>query len=402
MKGPTSHKHSPESPAGDVCDTRRVSGASRRVIAAMACLSIAYSTVAPGVARADIVVLRNGDRFEGEVTDIPDSERIRVVIDEGVSFDFPRDEIEEIIARTSPLEQFDERLEALEDDDVDGLVALAVWARNRKLRSRETLAFRRILDVDPHHEGARRALGYVVYRNRWVREKDLRRNPDVVEFESEWISVAERDRRLLVRLREEVAADFEGVDSRNPEIQRYSIARLRAHRDPRMREVLLDYLDHESEAVRVVAVHVLAEAPSPGPEDAIRTAERSALEERIARALHERVLVENDSTARRALLGALSKMGHRGFFELALRTASTDSDPRRRERAAEGVLFALKKVWVPELFAALATQPPGIRERGNPVMRDLLRRIFKRDHEYDAARWQRWWRLNAGRYTDDT
>lgn len=376
------------------------------------------AATAPGL--ADIVYLKNGQHLEGDVSDGRDG-KLRVTIDEGIFFEFSREDIERIQKKKSPASVFDKRLSKISGDGIEELgrlVELARWARDRRLRSRVKKAFRRVLEIDPNHPGARRALGFFVYRNRWVHEKDLEAKGGLVEFEGEWMTPAEKERRLVDELRREVHEDFRGVVSENRFIQDYSIRRLLERDNPHMREIFTEFLDHSNSVARVVAVQALSrgynrvrgsttetrkasrkkkrEERTPPPERA------TEVETLVAASLLKMTLNETEREARRALFLALSHMRHRTYFELALKAAWESPKPIHRDRAANGILFALSKPWVPEVISALGRVPVNTSDaEGNPAILRILKEIFPVDFGYRVDRWLAWWRESAHRYENE-
>jgi len=129
----------------------------------------------------------------------------------------------------------------------------------------------------------------------------------------------------------------------------------------------------------------------------------TAFEEEVARALLERTLCEESPTVRTSLAAALQKMRPRRFFELALNTLSTSKNPLHRDRAAEGVFFALERGWMDELIRALPRRPPGLESEvgGSPEVRSILARIAREDFEYRVADWQAWWTRNQHRFQNE-
>jgi hypothetical protein len=366
-----------------------------------------------GAALADTVVLKNGKRIDGEVSIGSAAGKTRVTLDQGVFFEFAQDEIERIEPGKSPARDFDERLARVDAGDLEALEALASWARERKLRARERIVYERILRLDPNHALSRKELGYAVYKNRWVHERDLKTRR-LVEHEGEWMTPEERERRRFEKLRLEVAEDIRGADSENRFVQEYSIRRLFERKDPALAAVYLEYFDHSSPTARLVAVQALARllkgagAPAKtAPSDAPRADGGSAaapapdFEGRVARALLDRTLKEENGDVRKALNDALATLRPRRYFELALETVRRSPNPLERERAAEGAVMALSKAWVPELFDALDEAPPGVPLGGNPAVRRVLMTIFKRDFEYRVEDWRKWWAENSGNFTDE-
>ena len=89
--------------------------------------------------------------------------------------------------------------------------------------------------------------------------------------------------------------------------------------------------------------------------------------------------------------------------ELALATLSSSANPLERDRAAEGILFALRKTWMGELIRALPRLPPGVAPTigGNPAVRSLLVKISREDFGYRTADWEAWWAKSQARFTDE-
>ncbi len=410
---PTATRTDPLAAGAPSRDLTRPPGLSTTLAALLAAITLAAPLA------ADVIVLKNGNRFEGEVSPGSSEGRMRVTIDSGVYFEFLADEIDTIEYGPSPSQQFDERLEKIAADDLDALLGLAAWARERKLRSREEVVYRRILRIDPNNEPARSGLGYVIHRNRWVRESELKTS-GLVLHDGQWVEPEERARRARERLRKEVADDLRGVVSDNEYVQEYSIRKILNRKDPWMRHVLVEYLIHESQAVRIVAAQTIASLTENAERERTRSSRRRgtrrraasetgtptpeeerALDTRISDLFFRRTFEEEDTVARKAIANALMRMRLRRYFELALAEVRTSPNALHRERSAEGALFALRKEWVPEFIDALGATPPGVPLPGNPAVRRVLRRVFNQDFEYRVDAWQAWWRDNAHRFTDE-
>ena len=173
-----------------------------------------------------------------------------------------------------------------------------------------------------------------------------------------------------------------------------------------MAAILLEYLGHPTPSVRVVAVQALSAclvrdlAKDPGKKIGDPEAARE-VEKKIARLLLERTLEEEHPAARSALGDALMKLRPREYFQLALAVVVESQNALHRDRAAGGIVFALRKSWVPETIAALPKTPPGINTGGNPAVRWLLEKVFQQDFGYDSQKWEAWWKANAHRYIDN-
>jgi hypothetical protein len=70
-------------------------------------------------------------------------------------------------------ESFKEKWESVDKDNVEDLLALAEWCEESGLSRETKKIYRRVIEVDPNHETARRALGDVLVDGKWVAKKDL-------------------------------------------------------------------------------------------------------------------------------------------------------------------------------------------------------------------------------------
>jgi hypothetical protein len=384
-------------------------------------LLVAAALCAP--AGADVVYLKNGNRVEGEVSPGTKPGSIKVALDKGLEIEFAKEDIREVEKKKSPAKEFDEKLAALPPDDVDALLELADWARERKLRSKEETVYKKVLEIDPDDPVARREMGFVVFKNRWVKESELKSKHGLVQFRGDWVTPEEKERRIGEELKKEVADLLRDVDSGNQYIRDYSVGKLLEYREPRVKGIILEFLGDPREKVRAVCLQVLtaleessrakgksrtgtggktagkatgkgakAAAPAPGPG-----------EEEVAQVLLERTLKEDSPSVRATLAGAIGKIGSRKFFDLALAVLESSEKPTERDRAAEGIFAGLRKSWVPDLIAALARRPKwaGPTEEGNPQVRAILARLSGQNFGYRTADWKAWWSRAQGRFYDE-
>lgn len=367
--------------------------------------------------RADTIYLKNGKSLEGRVTRMEAAGQVRIEVEEGPTVEIALSEVDRIEEGPTRGERIAADLESLREkdpEDIDGLITLAKRARRADLQRKAREIYELVLDLDPHHEQARSALGFVVHRNRWVSRKTLKESSRLLEHEGMFVTREEKERLEIEALVRRVGQMLEGVESENRDIQAFSIDRLQRLRAPGLREALLRFLGHEHESVRVVASQVLAERQrefedrrelSSGRGRKVEAAARKAAEEfdrKLGRALVQRVLVESAPVGRKALLLALARMRHRVFFDQALERMTREPDADLRRRLAEGILFALRKAWMRDLIASLGKVPPGARTAGHPEILSILRRISREDDfGYDVEAWRRWWSRNAGFFHDD-
>jgi hypothetical protein len=143
-------------------------------------------------AAADEVVLRNGSVFSGVVKE--DGERVTIQMDYG-TMSFKRIDVREIRRSEDPLKDLETK--TLKATTAEELYAVAVWARDQKLPGRADELLKKVLSLEPEHEGARRALGYERIEGRWLHGDDLMRAQGYEKHNGRWLT-----REAMERLKE--------------------------------------------------------------------------------------------------------------------------------------------------------------------------------------------------------
>ena len=152
------------------------------------------------LAAADVIVLKDGRRIEGQVVKKTSTE---VVVKTSVGeVTFPRQDVVEIIPQKTTQEEYEERLAACKT--AEDYYQLGKWCVEQRLKRRAEKLYRRAIEVDPDHAGARRELGFVEHRGEWVTpaERDRRiaaeyeaemKAKGFVLFDGRWVSPEEKD-----------------------------------------------------------------------------------------------------------------------------------------------------------------------------------------------------------------
>jgi hypothetical protein len=162
-------------------------GATAGSAIGLACLLL---TLAPGVARADVVHLRGGGSITGEIVELTDTQ-VKVDIGAG-RMTVQRSTVERITEGESPLSNYRSMAAKLAPDDVDGWRALGQWALAQGLNAQAREAFKRVLAVFPNDVEANQAIGRVFFDGRWMTEEESYRAQGFVQFEGQWMSADER------------------------------------------------------------------------------------------------------------------------------------------------------------------------------------------------------------------
>jgi len=144
---------------------------------------LALLLCAGSAARADIVVMRDGRRIEGEIVR-EDASEVEVKMRVG-RVTLQRADVVDIIRQKTPDQLYEEQLAAAET--ADDHFALGEWCVEQRMRRRSERAYERAVELDPMHAGANLALGNVLH-------------------EDEWMTPEERDRRIELAREEEMRA----------------------------------------------------------------------------------------------------------------------------------------------------------------------------------------------------
>ena len=66
-------------------------------------------------------------------------------------------------------EQYQEKLSKIKDGDAKGHYDLGRWCKQNKLTGEAQAEFQKTIELKSDHEGARKELGYIKYKNRWIK-----------------------------------------------------------------------------------------------------------------------------------------------------------------------------------------------------------------------------------------
>ncbi len=135
----------------------------------------------------DTFVLSSGARVQGSRASDDESTESHVAIDTayGGRVRVERSRIVEIISESSAQDQYD-RLAPKVADTAEAHFKLARWCGDRQLDEQQQQHLRRVIELDPQHEAAHRALGYSEIGGEWVqREEHLKRN-GYVRYKGKW------------------------------------------------------------------------------------------------------------------------------------------------------------------------------------------------------------------------
>lgn len=122
----------------------------------------------------DVIYTTDRRKYEGRVVrETEEAVTIRTYADGEITI--PRSKIKKWVKRRSRFDDYEDRLKRSKPETADDHVRLGYWCARKGLKQLAEEHFRRALDLDPDHEGARRGLGMRKIDGRWVSPEEARR-----------------------------------------------------------------------------------------------------------------------------------------------------------------------------------------------------------------------------------
>jgi hypothetical protein len=145
---------------------------ARLLCQAILAVTIVQTTAAP-CARADVFVLAQGGEVVGELQNPEQSPRTTYAIKtaEGVVVTLASSQVKQVL-RPKPEEIEYEKVRSQYPDTAEGQWELAEWCKERKLIAYRKAHLMRVLELDPNHEAAHKALGHIKTDGKWTTQRD--------------------------------------------------------------------------------------------------------------------------------------------------------------------------------------------------------------------------------------
>ena len=159
------------------------------------------------MARADVISLKNGGEIRGLIqknTRTPSSNGSDVIVKTlgGSLITVAKSEIESIRRRRLILEEYESRRRKA-PDTVDGQWKLARWCRKQRLTLERRTHLKRIVELNPQHEQARRSLGHQKYDGVWMSREEYMKSQGQVLYRGRYVFPQELEQIKLDRLAKE-------------------------------------------------------------------------------------------------------------------------------------------------------------------------------------------------------
>lgn len=295
--------------------------------------------------RSDEFVLKSGARIHGEWLNSSEASIRRYVVlcEPGARVTIDARQVSEHIRESSDVAEY-HRIAPRFPDTVSGQLQMADWCRSHDLKQQRREHLWRVIELDPDHADARRALGFNEVGGRWVTTREFFQERGYVYYRGKWrlpqeVELIEEQRQIDRQEREWFAQLKTWRGQLGTEREQDAVQKLIAVDDPKALKALADNLHRErSRDVRCLLVRAIANIRAPGAIELLTT---TALNDPDVEVFHECVdkLVASQATG-------LSR---------ALADVLRDPNNRRVNRAAH-VLGRLgdRKV-VPALARALVT-----------------------------------------------
>jgi hypothetical protein len=214
--------------------------------------------------------LSNGGKLRGELNQSDaDSVETTVYTLGGARIAVKQDSVRAITRRPLIVEEY-EVLAADTPDEVDAQWELSEWCRQNGLRAQREEHLRRIIELDPEHERARRGLGHVRFEGEWTTREAVMEARGYVKHGSRFVTQQERDLLQAKEAAQEVEGNWNKsirkwhswLTGRSLELRQEAMGQLRQIRDPAAISSLARVFSEEEDAsLRSLYVELLARIP---------------------------------------------------------------------------------------------------------------------------------------------
>lgn len=148
-------------------------------------------------ARADVFELRDGGSISGALVERTDDGVYKIRTAEGAELAIDRHLVQRIVPQDETMAEYERRSRSA-PDTAEAHRELAAWCREHQLDDELEHHLRRVVDLDPTDEEARRSLGQQKVGDRWLGRDDVLKQRGLIFFEGKWrtpqdIAIRQRD-----------------------------------------------------------------------------------------------------------------------------------------------------------------------------------------------------------------
>jgi hypothetical protein len=159
--------------------------------------------------RAEVFVLSTGGRVEGDLLNPDEVPRrsYEILAGSGARITLDARQVAEVLHVRPEVQEY-ERIRPNYPDTIAAQWALAEWCRERSLLDQRDVHLERIIELDPDHVEARRALGYGQIGGQWMRQDEVMAQRGYVRYQGRWRTQQEIDLLEERRARELVEKEW--------------------------------------------------------------------------------------------------------------------------------------------------------------------------------------------------
>ena len=234
---------------------------SRVTFSALLLILLAGSPIASG----EVFVLVDGGRVVGKLVNRGESPRKKFVIQvaDGAKITLEAAQVRQVLRpRAAELEY--ERIRPTYPDTAAGQWKLAQWCREHRLTAQRETHLQRVVELDPNHADARRALGYSQVDGQWVTREEVMTRRGYQRYKGQWKLPQEIE--LLEKKRTQETAQQEWFQKLKrwrgwlgSDREQQALANIRAIDDPvAIKALALGLRDDSSANARLLYLEALA------------------------------------------------------------------------------------------------------------------------------------------------
>ena len=220
---------------------------------------------------ADIYQLRGGGRLAGHEEARTESGDYVIQTPRGARVTLSKSQIQRIVREDDRLREYAKRAHAI-PDTASAHRQLAKWCQQRGLKQQAAHHLRRVIELDPEDEAARRSLGYQRVGKQWLTRKELMAARGMHFYEGTYRTAQDIALRKRARQREE------GMREWHKNIKRWlgwltqrrgtraaeAREQLTGIHDPLATPALLKFLERQGDPqIRALLISILAQIDSP-------------------------------------------------------------------------------------------------------------------------------------------
>lgn len=261
-----------------------------------ASLSLVAVLLAGQFAEADIFRLQSGGEVRGTLSPNASASPERYVIDttSGGQVTLARTQVKAVVRQSKDEMEYD-RIRSKYGDTVEDQWKLAEWCREHSLLKPRAVHLMKIIELDPNHAKARRALGYSQVKGRWMLKEEAMAEKGYVLHQGKWRLPQEVE--LMKAQSEQAGAEKEWMKK----IKRWNSwltgdrstlgrQNIQAIEDPHAVPALTSHLSGSSSRnTKLLYGSVLAKIATPAAMDALVRASMSDADEEVRVFCFERI-----------------------------------------------------------------------------------------------------------------